>query len=218
MGQKKPVEVKEEKPIDLTPMTNHMDNLNKREEQLLKKIGDIDQQLATLKQQMAQGGSGYSVLRMRASNLLKQKNMYMKQLQSVSTMNLTVGQTMSTIEGIQLMKDQYDLMKDVSNAQSEMFKSVNLNDYMALSDKMQDMREDMDDVQEMLMDGMAGDVELDEEELDRELASIQMGALPSSTTATPAQAYPVQQQPAAEVPMPMAATTTNNWRDELNNL
>ena len=38
------------------------------------------------------------------------------------TMNLTVGQTMSTIEGIQLMKDQYDLMKDVSNAQSEMFK------------------------------------------------------------------------------------------------
>ena len=192
----------------------------------------------SLKQQMAQGGSGYSVLRMRASNvylmeeshfqLLKQKNMYMKQLQSVSTMNLTVGQTMSTIEGIQLMKDQYDLMKDVSNAQSEMFKvgtcfgvrtqSVNLNDYMALSDKMQDMREDMDDVQEMLMDGMAGDVELDEEELDRELASIQMGALPSSTTATPAQAYPVQQQPAAEVPMPMAATTTNNWRDELNNL
>ena len=59
---------------------------------------------------------------------------------------------------------------------------------------------------------------LDEEELDRELASIQMGALPSSTTATPVQAYPVQQQPAAEVPMPMAATTTNNWRDELNNL
>lgn len=95
---------------------------------------------------------------------------------------------------------------------------MNLNDYMALSDKMQDMREDMDDVQEMLMDGMAGDTELDEEELDRELASIQMGALPSSTTATPVQAYPVQQQPAAEVPMPMAATTTNNWRDELNNL
>ena len=45
----------------------------------------------------------------------------MKQLQSVSTMNLTVGQTMSTIEGIQLMKDQYDLMKDVSSAQSKMF-------------------------------------------------------------------------------------------------
>ena len=47
VGQKKPAQVKEEKPIDLTPMTNHMDNLNKREEQLLKKIGDIDQQLAT---------------------------------------------------------------------------------------------------------------------------------------------------------------------------
>ena len=90
---------------------------------------------------------------------------------------------------------------------------------MALSDQMQDMREDMDDVQEMLMDGMAGDTQLDEEELDRELASIQMGALPSSTTAVPAQAYPVEQQATAEAPMPMATSTTaNNWRDELNNL
>ena len=31
----------------MTPMTNHMDNLNKREDQLLKKIENIDQQLGT---------------------------------------------------------------------------------------------------------------------------------------------------------------------------
>lgn len=48
--------------------------------------------------------------------------MLMKQLQSVSTMNLTVGQTMGTIESLQLMKDQYNMMKEVTSAQSQAFK------------------------------------------------------------------------------------------------
>ena len=47
VGQKKPTVTQEEKPFDMTPMTNHMDNLNKREDQLLKKIENIDQQLGT---------------------------------------------------------------------------------------------------------------------------------------------------------------------------
>ena len=46
----------------------------------------------------------------------------MKQLQSVSTMSLTVGQTMGTIESMQLMKDQYNMMKEVTAAESEAFK------------------------------------------------------------------------------------------------
>lgn len=46
----------------------------------------------------------------------------MKQLQSVSTMSLTVGQTMGTIESLQLMKDQYNMMKEVTSAQSQAFK------------------------------------------------------------------------------------------------
>lgn len=48
--------------------------------------------------------------------------MLMKQLQSVSTMSLTVGQTMGTIESLQLMKDQYNMMKEVTSAQSQAFK------------------------------------------------------------------------------------------------
>ena len=47
VGQKKPTVTQEEKPFDMTTMTNHMDNLNKREDQILKKIENIDQQLAT---------------------------------------------------------------------------------------------------------------------------------------------------------------------------
>ena len=48
--------------------------------------------------------------------------MLMKQLQSVSTMSLTVGQTMGTIESLQLMKDQYNMMKEVTSAQSQALK------------------------------------------------------------------------------------------------
>ena len=36
-------------------------------------------------------------------------------------MNLTMGQTAATIENAQMMKEQYDVMKEVSSAQSQMF-------------------------------------------------------------------------------------------------
>ena len=58
---------------------------------------------------------------------------------------------------------------------------MNFDDYMNLSDKLQDMQEDMDDVQEMMMDGMTGDIEMDEEELDRELANIKIGDMPEAS-------------------------------------
>ena len=47
VGQKKPTVTQEEKPVDMTPMTNHLENLSKREDQILKKIENIDQQLAS---------------------------------------------------------------------------------------------------------------------------------------------------------------------------
>ena len=47
--------------------------------------------------------------------------MYLNQLKSVTNMNLTMGQTAATIENAQMMKEQYDVMKEVSSAQSQMF-------------------------------------------------------------------------------------------------
>lgn len=113
--------------------------------------------------------------------------MYSNQLRSVQGMNMTMGQTAMTIENMQMMKDQYNIMKEVSDAQSQMFKTVNMNEFLSLSDKMQDMREDMDDVQEMMMDGMTYDTEMDEDELDRELAEISMNPVPSAAENIPAQ-------------------------------
>lgn len=124
--------------------------------------------------------------------------MYMNQIRSVQGMNLTMGQTAMTIENMQMMKDQYNIMKEVSDAQSQMFKSVNMNEFLSLSDKLQDMREDMDDVQEMMMDGMACDTEMDEDELDRELAEISMNPVPSAASSIPTQPMA---QPAATNPV-----------------
>lgn len=63
--------------------------------------------------------------------------MYSNQLRSVQGMNMTMGQTAMTIENMQMMKDQYNIMKEVSDAQSQMFKTVNMNEFLSLSDKMQ---------------------------------------------------------------------------------
>ena len=46
LGTKKPVEVKEDKPIDMTRMNEHMSTLDKREEMIQKNIDGIDAELA----------------------------------------------------------------------------------------------------------------------------------------------------------------------------
>lgn len=143
--------------------------------------------------------------------MLTRKKMYSNQLRSVQGMNMTMGQTAMTIENMQMMKDQYNIMKEVSDAQSQMFKTVNMNEFLSLSDKMQDMREDMDDVQEMMMDGMAYDTEMDEDELDRELAEISMNPVPSAAENIPA-------QPAAQPAQPTAATPAQDMGFNMNDL
>ncbi|KAK8792298.1 hypothetical protein WA171_002550, partial [Blastocystis sp. BT1] len=201
LGTAKPVEKKEDKPVDMSRITEHMSRLDQREERIQKKIQDLDTQLEQIKQKLATAsGSTYQSLRVQASNIIRQKNMYLNQLKSVTNMNLTMGQTAATIENAQMMKEQFDVMKEVSSAQSQMFQSINLNEFMTLNDKMQDMREDMEDVQEMMMDGMMVDNDIDEEELDRELADIHMNGMPVSGNAMPTPAFP--DPTAATVPTP----------------
>ena len=95
-----------------------------------------------------------------------------------------------------------------------------MNEFMSMNDKMQDMREDMEDVQEMMMDGMAGDTTYDEDELDRELAQIRVDGLPSASSvpsaAVPASSVPAMPAMSAMPAMPSAYGSSGN--DELNNL
>lgn len=44
-------------------------------------------------------------------------------------MNLTMNQTQMTIDSLQMMQEQYNVMKEVSTAQNEMFKVVIRNIY-----------------------------------------------------------------------------------------
>ena len=132
-------------------------------------------------------------------------------------MNLSMGQTAMTIENMEMMREQYKVMKEVSDAQSHMFKQVDMNEFMNLSDKLQDMREDMDDVQEMMMDGMVGDTEIDEDELDRELASISVDPMPTPGMSVPGQQVGPAADPIAPVPSMPAQDNAFNLND-LNTL
>ena len=115
-------------------------------------------------------------------------------------MNLSMGQTAMTIENMEMMKEQYKVMKEVSDAQSQMFKQV-----------------DMDDVQEMMMDGMVGDTEIDEDELDRELASISVEPMPTPGMSVPGQQVGPTADPIAPVPSMPAQDNAFNLND-LNTL
>ena len=215
-GTKKPVEPKEDKPLDTTRLQTHISSLDAKENSITQKIQDIDNQLATLTAKMKQRGPNYNSLRTQASNLLKRRKLYENQLRSVSNMNLTMNQTQMTIDGLQMMQEQYNVMKEVSAAQSEMFSSIKINDFMDLSDKMQDMREDMDDVQEMMAEAMVGDVDCDEDELDAELAAYAAESMPAAgeSVYTPAAPVAAPTAPAAMPELPAAY----NMNDDLSRL
>lgn len=107
-------------------------------------------------------------------------------------MSMGMSMTMNTIENLQIFQEQYNVMKQVTDAQSAAFGQVDMNKFLDLNDRMQDMREDMDDLNEMIMDSMNLDIDMDEDELDRELASFQAAALPSSIPSQPASQIPGQ--------------------------
>lgn len=90
---------------------------------------------------------------------------------------------------------------------------MNIDDFISLSDKMQDMREDMDDVQEMMMEAMVGDMDIDEDELDQELAMYAAESMPVAATSM------ANPQPAASVPTAaMPELPAYNLNDDLARL
>ena len=80
---------------------------------------------------------------------------------------------------------------------------------------MQDMREEMEDVQEMMAEAMVGDIDCDEDELDRELAAYAAESMPMAGSAEIAPAAPIA-APAA--PSAMPELPAYNMNDDLSRL
>ena len=125
---------------------------------------------------------------------------------------MTVDMTLNTVDNMQMLTEQLNVMQQVTDAHSAAFKSIDLNKFYELNDKMQDMREDMDDLNEIMADSMAIDTTLDEEELDAELAQFQASALPMNPISQPAAAQPTAAQPASVFPI------TDDLTNQLNSL
>lgn len=77
---------------------------------------------------------------------------------------------------------------------------------------MQDMREEMDDVQEMMAEAMVGDIDCDEDELDRELAAYAAESMPMAGSAEIAPAAPIA------APAAMPELPAYNMNDDLSRL
>lgn len=129
-------------------------------------------------------------------------------------MQMNMDMTINTVDNMQMLTEQLNVMQQVTDAQSEAFKSINLNKFYELNDKMQDMREDMEDLNEMMADSMAVDTTLDEDELDAELAQFQASALPMNPTYQPTAQSTAQStaQPTSMFPI------TDDLNQQLNSL
>lgn len=74
------------------------------------------------------------------------------------------------------------------------------------------MREEMDDVQEMMAEAMVGDIDCDEDELDRELAAYAAESMPMAGSAEIAPAAPIA------APAAMPELPAYNMNDDLSRL
>lgn len=97
---------------------------------------------------------------------------------------------------------------------------MNIDDYLSLSDQMQDMRDEMDDVQEMMADALVGDMDEDEDELERELAMYATQSMPVANTTNydTASAVPASAIPGMQAMPAMPAMPEFNMNDELSRL
>ena len=78
------------------------------------------------------------------------------------------------------------------------------------------MREEMDDVQEMMAEAMVGDIDCDEDELDRELAAYAAESMPMAGSAEIAPAASIAAPIAAPAAMP--ELPAYNMNDDLSRL
>ena len=127
-------------------------------------------------------------------------------------MQINLDMTLNTVDNMQMLTEQFNVMKQVTEAQSAAFGNLDINKFYELNDRMQDMREDMDDLNEMMVDSMAVDTTLDEDELDAELAQYQASALPMNPTYQPAAPVPQTSQANSMFPM------SDDLNQQLNNL
>jgi len=138
------------------------------------KIGAIDQELVSMKQQMAKmrDGPAKNQLKQRALTLLKQKKMYEKQRDSMFNQQFNIDQQKFTQESLKDTATTVQAMKHANTALKQQFKEIDIDEIEDLHDDMEDMMYMNEEIQDVM--GRAFNTEVfDDDELLGELNELE---------------------------------------------
>jgi len=195
--------------------------LEERGNTLDAKIKGFDEKLAKLAQDIKKTrGPAQQRLKQQALQILQQKKAYEGQRNQIGKQQFTVDQIQFTTETMQDTKLQVQAMRDASKGLQQEFKSMKMGDIDKLTDELQGLMEDANDIQEVLAQQFGVPEDLDEDDLAAELdalaaqmetegdASYLDAALKSNMT--PSTSLPARPQGTVVVPQARPQEETTN--------
>jgi len=149
-------------------------SIGNRLSQTEAKVAAIDQELVSMKQQMAKmrDGPAKNQLKQRALTLLKQKKMYEKQRDSMFNQQFNIDQQKFTQESLKDTATTVQAMKSANTALKQQFKEIDIDEIEDLHDDMEDMMYMNEEIQDVM--GRAFNTEVfDDDELLGELNELE---------------------------------------------
>ncbi|KAL9657060.1 hypothetical protein ABK040_002686 [Willaertia magna] len=145
--------------------------LGDRQEAVQKKAKQIEIELTKLRDQIRKTPNKMMQerLKQKAMQLLRQKKLYEKQLESLMGQQFNVDQTNFTLNQVKDSVDTVNAMKFAAKTMKKQFKEVNIDKVEDLYDDMLDVMDDANDLQDVLSRSYDVPEDLDDTELMAEL-------------------------------------------------
>ena len=174
--------------------------LNQRQEDLDKKIKQLDAELIRYKNQMKTAkGSSLQSLRRRATEVLKRKNVYLKQRDMTSNQLFNVDQTAFQIENIKGTQTMVAAMKEGASTLKKETGKIDIDELETMQGDLEDMFEDMEEVHDILGQSYATNDFIGDDDLDAELAGLE-DDLEVEDYSLPSYLQPLPEAPSTTVP------------------
>eukprot|EP01084_Bolivina_argentea_P033760 62431_1 len=156
-------------------------NMDKRMDELEKKIQRLERQILELKKKMQKAkGAAKNSYKQKALKLLKQKKQYEQQRDRMMGQQMNVDNAKFAQQSIKDNADMVVAMKGAATQLKQQFKEINIDEVEDLQDEMMDLMDDANEINDILgeawgMDDFDEDDLLDElDGLDDELDDLDM--------------------------------------------
>lgn len=146
--------------------------MEKRVGALQTKVAECEGEIAKLRTQLKTArGSSQTMYKQRAMQLLKKRNMYMSQLQTIQGTQFNVEQMKFASESVQDTINTVSAMKEAAKVQKQQMKQIKIGEIDTMMDDIADLQLDAEEINDIMSRDYSANM-VDEDELDAELAEM----------------------------------------------